>query len=69
MTVLLLVPVRYSLSNLILSISTTFMDVNYKEEGPGTLMGKGCLGPIITVSKPFMYQHDKVNDTGNSPSF
>ena len=30
MTVLLLVPVRYSLSNLILSISTTFMDVNYK---------------------------------------
>ena len=30
MTVLLLVLVRYSLSNLILSISTTFMDVNYK---------------------------------------
>ena len=31
-------------------------------------MGKGCLGPIITMSlKPFMYQHDKVNDTGNNP--
>ena len=35
MTVLLLVPVRYALGNLILSISTIFMDVNYKEEGPG----------------------------------
>ena len=35
MTVLLLVPVRYALSNLILSKPTIFMDVNYKEEGPG----------------------------------
>ena len=35
MTVLLLVPVSYALSNLILSISFIFMDVNCKEEGPG----------------------------------
>ena len=30
-------------------------------------MGKGCLGPIITMSLSCTNTCDKVNDTGNNP--